>query len=164
MALPIELYRIDDRLVHGQVVVGWGQPLNVTFVVLVDDAIAASEWEQELYRMGAPPEMTVTFESVESALKHLPAYQARSEHGILLVGDVATMQRLVNGTGSITVVNVGGIHHKQGRTARLRYVFLTPEDETELRALAASGVTITAQDVPATTPVPLEQVLAGTGE
>ena len=27
--MPVELYRIDDRLIHGQVVVGWGQPLNI---------------------------------------------------------------------------------------------------------------------------------------
>ena len=162
--MPIELYRIDDRLVHGQVVVGWGQPLDVTFVVLVDDTIAASDWEQELYRMGAPPEMTVSFESVESALAHLTGYQARPGHGILLTGDVETMRRLVERAGTIRKINLGGIHHRAGRTARLRYIFLTPDDEAALRALAARGVTITAQDVPATTPLPLEQVLAGTGE
>jgi PTS system mannose-specific IIB component/fructoselysine and glucoselysine-specific PTS system IIB component len=61
-------------------------------------------------------------------------------------------------------VNLGGIHHRSGRTARLRYVFLAPDEEASLRELAARGVTITAQDVPATTPVPLGQVLAGTGE
>lgn len=162
--MPIDLYRIDDRLVHGQVVVGWGQPLDVSYVVLVDDVIAASEWEQELYRMGAPPEMTVTFESVESALAHLAEYQARAGHGILLTGDVDTMRRLVERAPSITRVNLGGIHHRAGRTARLRYVFLTSAEEAALRALAARGVTITAQDVPAATPAPLEQVLAGTGE
>jgi mannose/fructose/N-acetylgalactosamine-specific phosphotransferase system component IIB len=162
--VPIELYRIDDRLVHGQVVVGWGQPLNLTFVVLVDDTIATSDWEQELYRMGAPPEMTVTFESVESALAKLAGYQSRAERGILLTGDIDTMRRLVEGSGTINQVNIGGIHHRAGRTARLRYVFLTPEEESSLRELAAGGVTITAQDVPATTPVPLDEVLAGTGE
>lgn len=162
--MPIELYRIDDRLVHGQVVVGWGQPLNVTFVVLVDDVIATSDWEQELYRMGAPPEMAVTFESVETALAHLADYQSRPAHGILLAGDIETMRLLVERSGTINAVNLGGIHHRIGRTARLRYVFLTPDEETSLRELAASGVTITAQDVPATTPVPLDQLLAGTGE
>ncbi len=162
--MPIELYRIDDRLVHGQVVVGWGQPLDVTFVVLVDDAIATSDWEQELYRMGAPPEMTVSFESVDSAVAHLAEYQSRPGHGILLTGDVDTMGRLVGRAPSINKVNLGGIHHRAGRTARLRYIFLTPDEERALRDLAARGVTITAQDVPAATPLPLEQVLAGTGE
>jgi mannose/fructose/N-acetylgalactosamine-specific phosphotransferase system component IIB len=162
--VAIELYRIDDRLVHGQVVVGWGQPLSLTFVVLVDDAIASSDWEQELYRMGAPPEIEVKFESVESALAGLASYQARPDRGILLTGDIETMRQLVDRSGVIRQVNLGGIHHKSGRTARLRYVFLTPGEETALRDLAARGITITAQDVPATTPVPLEQVLAGTGE
>lgn len=162
--MPLELYRIDDRLVHGQVVVGWGQPLDVTFVVLVDDTIAASDWEQELYRMGTPPEMIVTFESVESAAAGLAGYQALPGAGILLTGDIDTMQRLVERAPSITRVNLGGIHHRSGRAPRLRYIFLTPGEEAALRALAARGVTITAQDVPAATPVPLEQVLAGTGE
>jgi PTS system mannose-specific IIB component/fructoselysine and glucoselysine-specific PTS system IIB component len=162
--VPIELYRIDDRLVHGQVVVGWGQPLNLKFVVLVDDVIAASEWEQELYRMGAPPEMTVTFESVDSALEHLASYQSGPDNGILLAGDIDTMRRLVERAGTISHVNIGGIHHRPGRTARLRYVFLTPDEERSLRELAARGVTITAQDVPAATLVPLEQVLTATGE
>jgi PTS system mannose-specific IIB component/fructoselysine and glucoselysine-specific PTS system IIB component len=74
------------------------------------------------------------------------------------------MRRLVERAGTIRHVNLGGIHHRSGRTARLRYIFLTPGEETSLRELAASGVTITAQDVPATPPVPLEQVLARTGE
>ncbi len=162
--MPIELYRIDDRLVHGQVVVGWGQPLDITFVVLVDDVIASSEWEQELYSMGAPPEMKVTFESVDSALAALSHYQTRPDHGILLTGDVETMRRLVERSGTIHQVNLGGIHHRAGRTARLRYVFLSPDEETSLRELAATGLVITAQDVPSASPVPLEQVLAGTGE
>ena len=55
--MTLALYRIDDRLIHGQVVVGWGQPLNVTFIILVDDEVRGSDWEQDLYRMGVPPEM-----------------------------------------------------------------------------------------------------------
>jgi len=46
--VTLVLNRIDDRLIHGQVVVGWGQPLDVGFIVLVDDAVASSDWEREL--------------------------------------------------------------------------------------------------------------------
>jgi mannose/fructose/N-acetylgalactosamine-specific phosphotransferase system component IIB len=42
--MTLELYRIDDRLIHGQVVVGWGQPLDIGFIVLVDDLVADAEW------------------------------------------------------------------------------------------------------------------------
>ena len=161
--MSIVLYRIDDRLIHGQVVVGWGQPLDIGFIVLVDDEVAASEWEQELYRMGGPPDMTVVFESVASAAEHLPTYRADRRHGIVLTGDVDTMRRLVDAT-DISAVNLGGIHHRAGRVQRLRYVFLSPADEAALRALAARGVRVTAQDVPAAKPVPLDELLDGRGE
>lgn len=161
--MALDLYRIDDRLIHGQVVVGWGQPLDLHFIVLVDDEVAASDWEQELYRMGVPPEMEVYFESVAGAAANLPRYQAERRRGVLLTGDIATMARLVDATGSIHAVNLGGIHHRPGRTQRLRYVFLSPDEEAELRELAARGVHVTAQDLPAARPLSLSEVLAGDG-
>ena len=161
--MALELYRIDDRLIHGQVVVGWGQPLDVGFIVLVDDDVAASEWEQELYRMGVPPEMEVHFATVADAARCHGGWMTDPRPGILLTGDIATMRRLADAVETLRAVNIGGIHHRAGRVQRLRYVFLSPEEESALRALAARGVTVTAQDVPAARPVSLEAVLTGQG-
>ena len=161
--MTIALYRIDDRLIHGQVVVGWGQPLELRFIVLVDDEVAASEWEQELYRMGVPPEMSVYFYGVEEAAKALPELQRDERPGIVLVGDVDTMVRLAGrANGTIKTVNVGGVHHSPGRTPRLRYVFLTAAEEDGLQQIEKLGVEVTAQDVPSTRPMPLEELLRST--
>ncbi len=162
--MAVALYRIDDRLIHGQVIVGWGQPLSLSFIVLVDDAVAASDWEQDLYRAGVPPEMEVTFESVASAVSKMASYESRADKGIVLTGDIDTMLRLVEATAhAIHHVNLGGIHHRAGRAPRLRYVFLAPDEEAALRTLSDAGVVVCAQDVPAATPVPLTAVLAGSG-
>lgn len=158
--MTLVLHRIDDRLIHGQVVVGWGQPLDIGFIVLVDDAIAANEWEQELYRMGVPDEMDVFFHDTAAAVAALPAYRADERPGILLTGDIETMQRLVD-QGGVRTVNLGGIHHKPGRTQRMRYVFLTDAEADSLREMAAGGVAVTAQDVPTARAVPLPDVLSG---
>jgi len=161
--MPVALYRIDDRLIHGQVVVGWGQPLGLQFIVLVDDEVAVSEWEQELYRMGVPPEMAVYFHSVAEAASVLATYQQDPRPGLLLVGDIGTMDRLVAAAdGKIRRVNVGGVHHSPGRTARLRYVFLTLAEEEGLRAIARRGVDVSAQDVPGARAVPLDELLVST--
>ena len=157
--MTLVLNRIDDRLIHGQVVVGWGQPLDVKFIVLVDDAVAGSDWEQELYRMGVPPEMEVRFHSAADAAPKLDAYRAEKRPGILVTGDIATMRSLVE-HGGVREVNVGGIHHRAGRTQHLRYVFLTAEEGEALRELALLGGVVTAQDVPAARPMPLEELLA----
>ena len=162
--MPVELYRIDDRLIHGQVVVGWGQPLDIGFIVLVDDEVAASDWEQELYRMGVPPEMEVFFASVEEAARRMPEFEAKEAPGILLTGDIDTMRRVSDAAPGIKAVNLGGIHHRAGRTQRLRYIFLTPDEENELRSLAARGVNISAQDVPSARPMPLEDLLKSHGD
>jgi PTS system mannose-specific IIB component/fructoselysine and glucoselysine-specific PTS system IIB component len=160
----LELFRIDDRLIHGQVVVGWGQPLDVGFIVLVDDEVAASEWEQELYRMGVPPEMDVHFHSAEEAGRRLAEYAADGRPGILLTGDIETMRRLAESSTLVRRVNLGGIHHRAGRSQRMRYIFLSPDEERALRELVAQGVEVTAQDVPSARAVPLDDLLAGRGD
>lgn len=155
--MSVVLHRIDDRLIHGQVVVGWGRPLGVEFIALVDDTVAASEWEQELYRMGIPPEMTLYFATVEDAAREHGQWESDPRRGIVLTGDIETMRRLAERV-AIAEVNLGGIHHAQGRTQRLRYVFLSPEEERSLRLLADQGVRISAQDVPGGKPVALEDL------
>jgi mannose/fructose/N-acetylgalactosamine-specific phosphotransferase system component IIB len=100
---------------------------------------------------------------VEDAARNLERYVAEPRRGLLLTGDIETMTRLVNATGAIQRVNIGGIHHRQGRTQRLRYVFLSPGEAEALRGLASRGVEISAQDVPSARPVPLAEVLDGEG-
>ena len=159
--MGIHLYRIDDRLIHGQVVVGWGQPLDIRFLVLVDDLVASSEWEKELYRMAVPPEMEIMFADVKSAVRDHARYASDPRPGILITGDIDSMHRLVSGVKAIGSINLGGIHHRAGRVEKLRYIFLTPTEEDELRALESAGVEVTAQDVPSARAVPLAEVLEG---
>jgi mannose/fructose/N-acetylgalactosamine-specific phosphotransferase system component IIB len=159
--MAIHLYRIDDRLIHGQVVVGWGQPLNARFLVLVDDLVASSDWEKELYRMAVPPEMDIYFADVATAIKNHARYAGDPRPGILIAGDIQSMHRLAKGLKAIGSVNLGGIHHRAGRAEKLRYIFLTPAEEEQLRALEASGVEVTAQDVPSARAVPLSEILEG---
>jgi PTS system mannose-specific IIB component/fructoselysine and glucoselysine-specific PTS system IIB component len=159
--MGIHLYRIDDRLIHGQVVVGWGQPLDIRFLVLVDDLVASSDWEKELYRMAVPPEMEIMFADVTTAIRDHARYASDPRPGILIAGDIASMHRLVSGVKAIGSINLGGIHHRAGRVEKLRYIFLTPAEEDELRGLEAAGVEVTAQDVPSARAVPLAEVLEG---
>lgn len=154
--MPIVLYRIDDRLIHGQVVLGWGRTLGADFIVLVDDAVRESEWEQELYRMAVPPDVDVVFCSVAEAAEALPEWLSDGRRGIVLTGDIPTMSALVQATHLIPRVNLGGIHFRPGRTERRPYVYLNEEEYAALHDLADAGVKVSAQDVPTAAPVPLK--------
>lgn len=158
--MSLDLIRLDDRLIHGQVVIGWGQPLNVGFIVLVDDEVKNSAWEQDLYRMGVPPGIDVVFASIAEVARHLTEWTADPRPGILLVGDVDTLSGLIAAAGSgIHRINVGGVHHRPGRIERLRYVYLTDDEAAKLKQLASNGVEVTAQDVPTARAVPIGEFL-----
>jgi PTS system mannose-specific IIB component/fructoselysine and glucoselysine-specific PTS system IIB component len=153
--MAILLYRIDDRLIHGQVILGWGRPLGIDFILLVDDQVRESPWEQDLYRMGVPAGIEVIFASRAEAVAAVPRYQEDSRRGIVLAGEIGTMTHLRQAGVTIPGVNLGGIHHKPGRTERLPYLYLTDDELKELEALQAAGVDVAAQDLPTANPVPL---------
>lgn len=154
--MGVSLFRVDDRLVHGQVVIGWGRPLGVQFVVLVDAGVRASDWEQDLYRMAVPDGVEVHFADVDEAVAQLPAWVADRRAGIVLTGDLETMASLREAHPDLVQrINLGGIHHRDDRKEKLRYLYLSPGEERVLRRLQDGGADITAQDLPTTAPVAL---------
>src|SRR5688500_6020561 len=109
--MSIVLFRVDERLIHGQVIVGWGSALHPDRIVVVDDDLAVSDWEQELYAMGLPDELTSSFESVADARDHLPDWRSDALRILVLTRDVSTMRRLADaGAMRGEEVNIGGIH------------------------------------------------------
>lgn len=161
--MPIVLFRVDERLIHGQVVVGWGGPLHADRIVVVDDELAASPWEQELYCLGVPPEIEARFASVADARAQLGAWAAGGHRTIVLVRDVATAARMAaGGLLNGVEVNLGGVHHREGRTALLPYLHLTPAELTALGEIDASGASVSARDLPAARRIPLEELARAT--
>lgn len=160
--MSIVLFRIDERLIHGQVVVAWGAVLHPDRIVVVDDELAASEWEQELYCLGLPADITAEFVRVADARARLDEWRDSAERIIILARDIATMLRLGrDGRLHGAEINVGGIHHAPDRREVLPYVFLSEREASSLRELAAQGADVNARDLPAARRVPLSQLLAG---
>lgn len=157
--MPIVLHRVDERLIHGQVVIGWGNHLRPDRYLVVDDELADSDWEQELYRLGAE-DAEVVFSTVAEARDRLPEWTAAEARSILLTRDVATMLALARGgTMAGAVVNLGGLHHGPGREQVLTYLHLTAQDRTDLETLAGEVAEVTARDLPDTHRVSLGSLL-----
>lgn len=156
--MSILLYRVDDRLIHGQVIIGWGRPLGIDFILLVDDEVRESPWEQDLYRMGVPAGIEVIFASRAEAAAAIPQFNGDARRGIVLAGEIGAMTALSRAGVAIPRVNLGGIHHKPGRIERLPYLYLTDEEVQELERLQDSGVEVSAQDLPTANPVPLRSL------
>jgi mannose/fructose/N-acetylgalactosamine-specific phosphotransferase system component IIB len=157
--MSIVLCRIDDRLIHGQVVIGWGRPLGIDLIILVDDQVAGSPWEQELYRMAVEPDIEVRFVTVAQATAQMGDWQANGKRGLVLTGDLETMAALHTANPELVHrINLGGIHHRPGRRERLPFIYLTDQELRTLTTLEEGGAVITAQDLPTTPPVALRSL------
>jgi len=149
--MPIVLNRVDDRLIHGQVVLGWAGPLRVTHIVVVDRDVRESDWEQDLYRMALPEGLQVSFVDEAEAVAAIPGWQADPVRTLLVTGSLATMARLgASHPGVMSEVNLGGIHAAPGRRQVLPWLYLSAEEEAMITGLGRAGAHVTAQDVPAT--------------
>lgn len=160
--MPIELFRIDERLLHGQVVVGWGERLGLAYYVVVDDELAGSDWEQELYSGGLPEGAEAYYLSEAEAGRRLRQLDGRPGAGALLTRTTAAMRRLAeDGRLSDRTVNVGCLGARAGRERALDYVYLSPDEVADLRVIAEGGTTVEARDVPSAQAFPLERLLEG---
>lgn len=159
--MSISLYRVDERLIHGQVVIGWGHALRPDRYLVVDDDLAGSRWEQDLYRLGAS-DKEVVFASCVDARDLLDEWRGASERSILLTRDIATMRCLAEG-GRLRgeKVNLGGLHHGPGRDEVLTYLHLSRKDCEALQQLAEEGVEVSARDLPDARRVALDALLRG---
>jgi mannose/fructose/N-acetylgalactosamine-specific phosphotransferase system component IIB len=158
--MSVVLFRVDERLIHGQVVVGWGSQLHAGRIVVVDDELAMSPWEQELYELGLPPETQSQFTTVAAAREALPQWQKDRERLIVLTRDVTTMLRLAqDGLLRDADINIGGIHHAPGRRRVLPYIYLSAGEESALRQLAENVAHVSARDLPSARSVNLDHLL-----
>ena len=146
--MPLCLVRIDDRLIHGQVSVAWVKVLSPDRILIADDGVAGTEWEKEAYASAAPQGLKVTILSVADALDFLRSKIPHDERTVLLVSSPTDLLKLVEGGLSISEVNVGGVHFREGRKKLLPYLYLDSEDEDSLEKLAVKGIRLEARDVP----------------
>lgn len=158
--MAIELIRVDERLLHGQVIVGWGQRLGLRWYVVADDELAGSTWEQDVYRGGLPEGVEALFLEVDEAAERLPELERRSAPGCVLLAGTGALRRLAEaGALEGRGVNLGCLGATPERREALEYLHLSPDEAEDIRVAARSGAEISARDVPTARPVSVDDVL-----
>jgi mannose/fructose/N-acetylgalactosamine-specific phosphotransferase system component IIB len=147
--MSIVLQRVDERLIHGQVVIGWGMRLHVQRFIVVDDELASSDWEQELYEIALGEEAEAIFLGVAEAAVQLAEWRADDTISVLLTRSLHTMRRLSDlAEFHGTEVNLGGIHDAPGRCEVASYLHLDDTDRADIQALIDHGADVSGRDLP----------------
>lgn len=140
--------RVDDRLLHGQVVFGWGSRLRPQRYLIVDDRVAGDAWEREAYELAAPAGAQVAVFAI-AAFAEAWRVEARGAAAIVLLAGIAELARLCDaGFSPEGGINLGGVHASAGSREVLSYLHLLADEEAALQRLLAAGQTLYAQDLP----------------
>lgn len=146
--MQIVLVRIDDRLIHGQVVIGWIPHLRVNMVMVVSDAVAADETQVALMRMAMPERVSLVVLPVMPAAQRIRTDTIADCRALILTPGPLEVLRLLEAGAEFKAVNVGGLHYTAGRVQLGRAIFLSADDRVALRALCRRGVNMEGRALP----------------
>lgn len=144
----ILLTRIDNRLIHGQIVGNWAGTVGANLIVVCDDLVANSEVEQSVMRMAAS---TLGFDSrfftVQKTIDVIA--NASSNQKILLVCRTPeTLRKLIEGGVDIKKVNIGNLHFAPGKKQIGNKAYVSEQEEKDLDFIKKNVDEIFVQDTP----------------
>lgn len=153
--MNVNLLRIDDRLIHGQVVTSWAKAVKCEAIFAISDEVANDELRKELLLQIAPPHLKAYVIPVEKAIKvyNNPKYAGRNI--LMLVTKPEDALRLLEGGLRVNTINVGGMTHKEGNKQLSDAVTVNPFNVEAFKKLLDMGVKLSLQQVAANKPVEL---------
>ena len=140
--MSVELVRIDDRLVHGQVVEGWVKSLRINHIVVASDAVDADDTQKALFFLAVPHGVQLTSSRVIDAAAAWKAGHWKNGRVLILVSTPEDALRLSEAGAPVKSINLGGLHFRAGRVQILKGISLDDHDVKALKALAAKGIVL----------------------
>ncbi len=154
--MAVDLLRIDDRLVHGQVVEGWVRTLRIERLVVANDAVVLDETQKALYSLAVPQGVELLCLSVVDAAASWKMQTWIHGKTLMLVSGPQDARRLFEHGAPVTSVNVGGMHFKEGRVQVLKAISVDNQDVEAFRALCEARVVLEARPLPLDEPIDLK--------
>jgi mannose/fructose/N-acetylgalactosamine-specific phosphotransferase system component IIB len=144
------LARIDDRLIHGQVILGCCAQLRARRLLLCNDDVAGDALQRRIYAAAVPPEVDLEILDRTTALQRLRELLRSGGDAatILLVQSPGDLLWLLRAGVDLRAVNLGGLHFRAGAQEVWPGVFLTAQERADLLDLLRRGVRVTLQTLP----------------
>ena len=152
-------YRVDNRLVHGQIISTWIQHLRLKSFVVANDALPLNDLQMTMFRMAIPEEISFRALSIEDAAVWLNENKSTMASTMVLLASLDDALRLFNSGHPFPRLNLGNIHHAPGRTAITNAVYLGDKDIKCLQDLARRGVRSEVKSLPSESPHDLKSVI-----
>ena len=145
----IALVRVDNRLVHGQILETWLPKLGIRRLVVADDEAAGTPLARDAMCLCTPPDLPVDVRPLEKV--DWAALSAAKEPVMVLVREVADLVRASEGGMTperAPRLNLGNVHYALRRRPVSPSVFLDDEEMSDIRELKARGFDVEVRALP----------------
>lgn len=152
----VVLVRVDDRLLHGQIICAWVPFSRADALVVASDEAAKDSLVSEIIASCGHTGLEVYVKTVDEAA----SYVAGSDGGariILIIADLRDAMRVYEDGLKFTSLNLGNIHHDDGGHVITPSVIVNGDDEEIIERFEKLGVAIDIRDIPASRPAPYWQ-------
>jgi len=156
--MTLKLVRVDDRLIHGQVVAIWLRALGAKRIVIVDDKTARDDFLREILELAAPPGVPVEVHDLERGTERVRELTTDPEPAFVLMRSPLTAVRLREAGIEFPLLNVGGMGAGPGRKPLYRNISASPEELDAMRRLEAMGTRVELRIVENDRPVMFSSV------
>lgn len=141
------LIRVDDRLLHGQIICAWVPFTGADALIVASDEAASDCLVSDIISACGCKGLDVHVKSVADTLKYIGSGPA-SEKVILIVGELNDAMRLYEDGMKFTSINLGNIHHEDNGRKITPSIIINEDDERVLERFEEFGVSIDIRDVP----------------
>jgi len=146
----INLVRVDDRLIHGQIMQVWSKGKGTNAIFVIDNETAADDFMKEIYESTqSTGSMKIKVFSASELIDEWNKNQFGDYKLILLFKKISEVKAVVEGGVPITELDMGNVSKKRGTTQVIPTVHLSENDWNDLKAISAAGVEVFFQNIPA---------------
>jgi mannose/fructose/N-acetylgalactosamine-specific phosphotransferase system component IIB len=158
----VALVRVDNRLVHGQVLEAWLPALDAHGILVADDEAAGNVLARSAMTLAIPPGIRFEVVRLQAAAELLrPGGRgAQAARTLVLLRDVRDAVTLHEAGVPLPQLNLGNVHFKAGRRQVSPSVFLDAGELSALDMLAQGGTRVEVRAVPTEPPLQLPQLKA----
>lgn len=157
--MKLAMVRVDERLIHGQVTMGWTRSLGANVILVANDEVANDPMQKNLMMLAAPLSTAVKVLGLDATVERLNSKSWPGGTILLLVRNAVDLLYLVEKGLSLDQVNVGGVRQEGASIKLTKEVSATEEELEAWKRLDERGIRIEVQWLPGQSSKSLNEVL-----
>lgn len=157
--MNICLARIDDRLIHGQVVTRWTKEWKIKRIIVINDEISNDAIRSVLIKQATPPGITAHIININKAVRVYNNPKYAGENIIMLFTNPSDVLQIIEKGIPITSVNIGGMAFYKGKKQINNAISIDKKDLISFKKLNQYGIELEIRKVPSDSPLQMMNLI-----